>query len=216
MSGSSVDAIDQIDQIESEFVQNSNERKKTLNNWDTMPAHALPAHLQISLDAEHLQKIDNFGSNVQRLNYELKHVLNYVATEFKKHKASENSGKNFTINDGQLTNKMRQALDELETLYIKFYDEFKDKANIPGHIPDLPKEFKALFQNKESITTEEIEYALLKIDDMQRENKDKVTDIAQKIQLLGHLYTTITEITRKMQEQYLRFIERTAEKMGSR
>ena len=43
-----------------------------------------------------------------------------------------------------------------------------------------------------------------------------ITKIAENIQLLGHLYTTITEITRKMQDSHLRFVERTAEKMGSR
>lgn len=224
-------------------------------NWETCPAHALPAMLQTSLDTLHLQKLNAHSQNVERLNYELKHVLNYVASEFKKHKASKHGEKQYpysvkpnddnadpnapkstsqwikdgisnafggkkeeevNINDAQLSDKMRHALDEVERLYSQFYNDFKDKSKISGQIPDLPEEFKALFKNKEAITPEEIENALSKIDEMQRENKDEITKIAENIQLLGHLYTTITEITRKMQDSHLRFVERTAEKMGSR
>ena len=111
---------------------------------------------------------------------------------------------------------MRHAIDELEILYSQFYSDFKGKANISEQIPHRPKEFKPLFKNKESITPQEIENALSKIDEMQRENKDEVTKIAENIQLIGHIYTTITDIVRKMQDSHLRWVERTAEKMASR
>ena len=243
-----------------EYISDSTE---TAINWETCPPHALPAMLQTSLDSLHLKKLNDHSKNVERLNYELKHVLNYVASEFKKHKASKHGEKEYpyslkpnnensdpskvmdpldntpksttqwikdgisnvfggkkeeevNINDAQLSDKMRHALDEVERLYSQFYNDVKDKSKIPGQIPNLPEEFKPLFKNKEAITPEEIENALSKIDEMQRENKDEITKIAENIQLLGHLYTTITEITRKMQDSHLRFIERTAEKMGSR
>ena len=64
-------------------------------NWETCPAHALPAMLQTSLDTLHLQKLNAHSQNVERLNYELKHVLNYVASEFKKHKASKHGEKQY-------------------------------------------------------------------------------------------------------------------------
>ena len=225
-------------------------------NWDTVPAHAMPAMLQSSLDTLHLRKLKDHSENVERLNKELKNVLNKVATKFKEHKASKHGEKQYPYsvkpndenadpnapksttqwikdgisnafggkkeeefnvkNEAELSDEMRHALDELERLYSEFYNDFKNKSKIPGQIPNLPEEFKPLFKNKEAITPEEIENALSKIDEMQRENKDEITKIAENIQLLGHLYTTITEITRKMQDSHLRFIERTAEKMGSR
>jgi len=107
---------------------------------------------------------------------------------------------------------------DLEELYKDYKQEYsKDFPNEGKALDGIEKTYPRLFpENLSKLSEADIKVVLDAIEQMQKSNKDEVQDITQNLYLVGQLFITITDIIRKMDETYRRFLERIAEKLGGR
>jgi len=165
------------------------------------------AILQNKIDQKHSNDLFGHSKNIAQINYELRHVIQDLKSEFTK-----------KVNDPDQEwpcdlSEFVEKFGKLREIHQKFMEAGAAGAPAAGEASEIPDLFSG---DLGAISKADLEKLLRKIEDIETSHKDTVSDTTQQLYLLGQLFITITDIVRKMDEGNRKYMERLAERMGMR
>lgn len=170
---------------------------------------SIAARLQDGIDRKHSAELGGHGDTIKKVNYQLRHIIQELKVDFtKKLHERDESGKELKTFD--LTEYV-EKFNELREIYHEYM--VSSSENLDGKDIKIPELFSG---DLGEVSKADLEKILQKIGNVETGHKDTVTDITQKLYLIGQLFITITDILRKMDEGHRRGMERIAERTGSR
>ena len=166
---------------------------------------SIASDLQNKVDYKHSQDLQGHAKDIAQINYELRHVLQHLKSDFTKrvHDPDQEGPHDLT--------EHVEKFAKLEEIYQKFMNEVPDSIRSEVGQAEIPKLFSGDLQD---VSQADLEKILRKIEDIETSHKDTVQDTTQQLYLLGQLFITLTDIIRKMDEGQRRFMERISEKAG--
>ena len=169
--------------------------------------------LQNAVDVHHAKTLQGHSERINELNHQLRNVLDHINTKCKRLQTDPDIQPPYNLSETE------EAFNQLRELYTQY--KLAHLENVPEDAEELQALTEGLIGevfpgDLEDVSEAELKTILDIIEQMQKSNKDEVQEITQNLYLLGQLFITITDIIRKMDETYRRFLERIAEKLGMR